>query len=250
MIIAGYPGVGKTYYAKDRADVLDMEKDPYMEYPDYAERFVNDLIEAMPHYRHILIPTDLRVLEELNRRSIPFTIMVPDPADTEPDDEYGYARRLDALYASPSSDKVLQELMEHYYRILLLKNGEYLSDWMQAIDRKLENITVDKAFPARLVSAKHFDGTAYDENDWRQEFVGKTGTVAFLNGLCYGRRNVAFFFIDALRGRMSTSPGLPEYKKDKVTFNSRGSVYVWELVGPEVFPERHKEIEEEYIFLR
>ena len=85
MIIAGYSGIGKTYYADHTEGVLDFHIVPYkyrflegydpstyteadkarndLEFdPDYPTLYCHDLIKYKDEYEHVVIPSDPRVL--------------------------------------------------------------------------------------------------------------------------------------------------------------------------------------------
>jgi len=102
MVFACYAGTGKTTLAAMRPDILDLLLAPYKykltepegntykeretlkatEHEDfdllYPVKYVDAVIQNIPKYRHILIPTDERVLLELNRRGIAYVIVIPD----------------------------------------------------------------------------------------------------------------------------------------------------------------------------
>lgn len=111
MIFACYAGCGKTTAAKMMDDVLDLELVPYKyKFPDdydaeqYSEtdkaicqydmnwNYPTDYVDAvekyMKEYKHILIPTDLRVIDELKDRVIDFITILPDYRQADMKEHY------------------------------------------------------------------------------------------------------------------------------------------------------------------
>lgn len=105
MIFAGYAGVGKSTCASMRSDVLDLPLAPFkygisrwkreiyeeqeaLKATDqdtfdlhYPEKYVDVIERRMKNYKHILIPTDVNVLQELDNRKIPYFTVVPNLLD-------------------------------------------------------------------------------------------------------------------------------------------------------------------------
>lgn len=105
MIFAGYAGVGKSTCASMRSDVLDLPLAPFkyklakwnlgtyeeresLKATDhdsfdihYPEKYVDLIERRMRDYRHILIPTDVNVLQELDNRRILYFTVVPNLLD-------------------------------------------------------------------------------------------------------------------------------------------------------------------------
>ena len=105
MILACYAGTGKTTAAKlFPEEVLDMEIVPYKyvfpgdydlrsydeaakaqtDFPlrrNYPSAYTDDVQKNALSYRFVLIPTDARVLRELERRGEEFTVIIPDRRD-------------------------------------------------------------------------------------------------------------------------------------------------------------------------
>lgn len=111
MIFACYAGCGKTTAAKMMDDVLDLELVPYKyKFPDdydaeqyseadkaicqydmnwnYSTDYVDAVEKYMKEYKHILIPTDLRVIDELKDRGIDFITILPDYRQADMKEHY------------------------------------------------------------------------------------------------------------------------------------------------------------------
>lgn len=102
MIFACYAGTGKTTAATMREDTLDLLLAPFKyklpelahgtyeerealkatEHDDfdiwYPKKYTDAIVDNIPKYKHILIPTDETVLKELDRRKIVYLIVIPD----------------------------------------------------------------------------------------------------------------------------------------------------------------------------
>lgn len=261
MIIAGYPCIGKTMYAAERDDVLDMQltlrfvgDDLLHVDPAYAQKNADAILENCRKFRHVLIPIEDFVLAELSRRGVPYTVVIPAPHDEIGKEEYSIR------FANKSKEFIdahigkweehLSRIIQTYDHVVVLKNGLFLSLLMFRIDAQLDRISVKAAFPATLLGAKYADGTPYEEGNWHLNRVGQQGIVAFLDGVFPDCPSIAFFRTEG--GHLRTSPG--EFYRatgpegETVTIHTENSLYTWRITGPEIPQEQYQRITESFIF--
>lgn len=260
MIIAGYPAIGKTSYAAERTDVLDMKlvlnfvgDDLLHVDPAYAQKNADDIIENQKKFRHVLIPIEDSVLTELSRRGVPYTVVVPDPHDKISKAEYSI-RMADKSQEFIDThighwEEHLSRIIMRYDHVLLLRNGLFLSLLMFRIDAQLDRISVKAAYTGELFDAKHADGTPYEEGDRHLSRVGQSGTVAFLDGVFPDCPIIAFFITGT--GHLRTSPGEVYRSKDPegdmVTIHTENSMYTWRIDSA-IPQEKYQGLVERFIF--
>lgn len=262
MIIAGYPCIGKTTYASERTDVLDMSlvlnfvgNDLIHVDPEYARKNADAIVEKQKKFRHVLIPIEDSVLAELSRRGVPYTVVVPDPRDEINKEEY--AVRLAGKSQEFIDEHIgkweehLSQIIKTYDHVILLRHGFAFSFLMSRIDAQLDRISVKAAYTGELLDAKRADGTPYEEGNRHLNRVGQSGTVAFLDGVFPGYPTIAFFITGT--GHLRTSPG-EVYRStgpegDMVTIHTENSLYTWRIDS--VIPqEKYQGLVERFIFRR
>ncbi len=82
LIIAGFPGVGKTKFAKQYPDqIIDMDST----YWDSLEKYVNTIIYKYENgkYQYILISTHPEVLSRLREADVPYDLVIPNKNQLE-----------------------------------------------------------------------------------------------------------------------------------------------------------------------
>ena len=274
MIIAGYSGIGKTYYADHTEGVLDFHIVPYkyrfpegydpstyteadkarndLEFdPDYPTLYCHDLIKYKDEYEHVVIPSDPRVLALLKRFEIPYLLVPPRPDDPEVKAEY------DARFMERGNnmifrnlfigqwDERLGSLIEKFGPAVYLRKKDYLSDLMLIIDTAISSVSVTSAFLAKFAGVTRASGDPYDESDWRASCLGKTGTLAFLKASA-DQPEVACFMIGTTH-YIQTSPGKIAVEGDTASIKTKSSIYTWRLDSPALPECMHKSIRENFV---
>ena len=271
MIIAGYSGIGKTYYAEHKDGVLDHHIVPYkyhfpedydpstyteadkarpdLEFkPDYPGLYCRDLIKYKDEYRHVLIPTDERVLRLLRKFEIPFLTVIPLPDD---DTKEEYALRFVKRGNSQSFSEIF--IGQWYERItslmgnkpvICLERGKYLSDVMRPIDAALEKIQVDAVHLATLIDIRE-NGLPLDIEDVRTDELGDMMWLALLReNENEGAR--AFFFTNN-RYEIATKPGTVAVSGNTVTHTDGKLTYTWQLQDEGMPKENYHLVKEAYV---
>lgn len=161
MIIAAYAGVGKTYLANYRKDILDMEVRPFKyDFPEgegllendkggdqyslvsgWERNYLNALKRQLNFQRHILIPTDFNVLDLLDEEHVFYVIVYPENSEAN---RREYERR---FKARGNSDEFVEMFSELFWNMVLkgcsnrvrglqmeLGPEEYLFDVISKID--------------------------------------------------------------------------------------------------------------------
>lgn len=164
QIIAGYPGIGKTYMAKTRSDIIDLESSDYhwiydnatdfLNYekrkgstnrklnPNWPSNYIAAICEAYEknEFSYILIAGKLEVVELLSNCHIPFTIVVPHKDLMEEYKERYLKRNNTSQFISlvlSSWDNYMEQI-SHYSNVFYLNSGEYLYDIIPSIFMKEE----------------------------------------------------------------------------------------------------------------
>lgn len=164
MIFAGYAGVGKSKCASMRDDVLDLplapfkyglyqwsrgtyEEREFLKATDhdtfdlnYYEKYVDVIERRMKEYKHILIPTDVNVLQELDNRKIPYFTVVPNFLDKRMKDVYeeryrsrGNNDRFIDIFIGEWEQRI-GYLIFRFKPYVLLDKNTYMSDIVQGYD--------------------------------------------------------------------------------------------------------------------
>lgn len=273
MIIAGYSGIGKTTYANSRDDVLDFHIVPYkyrfpegydpstyteadkagadFEFdPEYPTAYCKDLLKYRYEYRHVLIPADPKILKLLEKFETPYLLVLPYPFDTEVKAEYearfrerGNNETFLSLFIGQWEDR-LKALSFEFGPPVYLWRKDHLSDTMLIIDSVLDTVSVTRVFKATFTDVTRAYGEPYDEDDWRVAFLGKRGTLAFMDAF-EGYPPIAFFSMDGAR-YIRTSPGEILIEGETAVIRTRRSIYTWKLTSDEL-PEKHKELKEAFV---
>ena len=271
MIIAGYSGIGKTYYADHTEGVLDFHIVPYkyrfpegydpstyteadkarddLEFvPDYPTSYCRDLIKYKDEYRHVLIPTDERILRLLRKFEIPFLTVIPLPDD---DIKEEYALR----FAKRGNSKNFSEIFigQWYERIsslmgnkpvICLGREQYLSDVMLPIDTALDKIRIDSVHLATLIDILE-SGLPLDIEDVRTDKLGDVMWLALL------RENedegIRAFFFSWRTYEIDTKPGTVTISGNTVTHTDGKLTYTWQLQDEGMPKENHHLVKEAYV---
>ena len=151
LIICGFPGIGKSTAEQAYRDAIDCESSAFhyvidhnvvnanfpagvkKENPNWAQEYV-DFVEKCAKdgkYRYVLASSHLEVREELDMRTIPYVVVVPEAGIK---DEYlqRYVKRGDCaefiIKVSESWDEWLNEIEQNAPAVIHLKAGKVLSD--------------------------------------------------------------------------------------------------------------------------
>ena len=271
MIIAGYSGIGKTYYADHTEGVLDFHIVPYkyhfpegydpstyteadkarddLEFePDYPALYCQDLLKVKDEYRHVLIPTDERILRLLRKFEIPFLTVIPLPDD---DTKEEYALR----FAKRGNSENFSEIFigQWYERIsslmgnkpvICLGREQYLSDVMLPIDTALDKIRVDSVHLATLIDIRE-SGLPLDIEDVRTDKLGDVMWLALL------RENedegIRAFFFSWRTYEIDTKPGTVTISGNTVTHTDGKLTYTWQLQDEGMPKENYHLVKEAYV---
>lgn len=166
QIIAGYPGIGKTYMIKAFSSVIDLESSDYhwiydnsVDFFDYERRkgnanrklnpnwpsnYITAICEAYEknEFSYILIAGKLEVVELLSNCHVLFTIVVPNKGLKEEYKERYLKRNNTNQFISfvlPRWDNYMEQI-SHYSNVFYLNSGEYLYDVIPFISEKEEGV--------------------------------------------------------------------------------------------------------------
>lgn len=141
VVIAGFPGVGKSYlYDTSELTCVDSDSSKFSKLedgsrnPNFVSEYVTHIEEAIKqeHVEVVLVSTHQEVREELYKRSIPFTLVIPHRSAKEEFLERYEARGNDAAFIDlvrTNWDDWLDELESQEGCDLVHLHGfEYLSD--------------------------------------------------------------------------------------------------------------------------
>lgn len=142
QVIAGFPGIGKSYYKKKMKDsnVLDSDsskfswdkKDKSKRNPDFPKNYIEHIKSNIGKVDVILVSTHDEVREELEKNDIKYTLVYPDASlkdeyverykDRGSDDKF-------IKFISDGWDKMIKNLeSEKFPKHKKLKKGEFLAD--------------------------------------------------------------------------------------------------------------------------
>ena len=146
LIICGFPGVGKTMAEEKRKDTIDLESSNFKWVPADALNPVRESVYWPKNYldeietlytesyrKIILVSTHPEVIKGLQKRRLPFLIVVPD-LDRNLKNEY-----LIRFLMRGSSVSFIKEMSQNWYRylydiddygetVIWLGSGQYLAD--------------------------------------------------------------------------------------------------------------------------
>ena len=154
QIIAGFPGIGKTYLKENDSSVLDLESSNYHWIydasvidqnkeerkgcsnkklnPQWPWNYIRDILAYYEtgEYSYILVAAQLSIMELLSTAQVPFIVVVPNK-----DCKEEYRRRYQERHnPSPFISKVFSswdyymEEIKKYSDVFYLQAGQYLSD--------------------------------------------------------------------------------------------------------------------------
>ncbi|HHU17130.1 MAG TPA: hypothetical protein GXZ70_02725 [Clostridiales bacterium] len=165
MIIAGFSGIGKTFFCNHVEGAKDFVCMPYkyllpeigsgeIEHeklkadlslemnPEYPNNYINAILENMDKYKYLVIPSDSRVLAGLKDKHVPYILCFPEQKAKE---EYRkrYLQRgnteefLDIFIGG--WDYFMNSLRQDTYGArIVLDKGEYLLDVKEKIDEIIQ----------------------------------------------------------------------------------------------------------------
>lgn len=169
-IIAGYPGIGKTYITKFFPDAIDLESSCYHWIHDCSEKFLdcerrkgcknrnlnpnwpNNYIDAIcetyerNEFSYVLVAAKLEVIELLTKQHIPFTIVVP-KKELKQEYKERYIKRnntsqfISSVLLSWDHD---MERIDNYSNVFYLNSGEYLYDVIPFISSKEGSVVYER----------------------------------------------------------------------------------------------------------
>lgn len=153
-IIAGFPGIGKSYLEKKDSNVLDLESSDYHWIydlslnnqdrekrkgcsnkklnPQWPKNYMEDILSCYEtgNYSYILVAAQLEIMELLTMAQVPFTVVVPTEECKEE-----YRKRYQERHNPPSFiSKVFSnwdcymEEIKRYSDVFYLQPGQHLSD--------------------------------------------------------------------------------------------------------------------------
>lgn len=83
MIYCCYPGTGKSYALKHRDDIGEYRydyptEDQKRDLDAYIDERGKEIEELSKKYQHLFLQTDFNLFEAMDRKNIPYTIIIPD----------------------------------------------------------------------------------------------------------------------------------------------------------------------------
>ena len=160
MIIAAYAGCGKTTFANEVWDSIDMVVVPY-KYDvnsepcsadveknkasygydmnrNWPRNYISAVITAYHRYRYVLVPTSAPVLLELRRFRLPYILCYPDRTLKE---EYrqrykerGNSKEFESIFIDGWDGFIDSFEADTYGKRIILQSGEYLKDRLNEIE--------------------------------------------------------------------------------------------------------------------
>ena len=146
MIISAFPGCGKTYLYdnqdKYNYKILDSDSSRYEKHEGWELEYVNHICENIGKYDFIFIAQYPKVLEILNIKNIPFTIVAPDNS-------------------KELSEKERQLIKQQWFGRFLLRDNSHIKDfktWIEKLSINYDNWTsyeqLTKYNPAECILLK------------------------------------------------------------------------------------------------
>lgn len=142
MIIAGFPGVGKTTLSQRTGiEVIDNDSSKYSRGKEWPKNYVNSILASNKNRKIVLCSTHKEVLNELNelkenKDTHDIVVVSPRPELKEEYVERIKSRRNKAWVANILED-LWDEFMDDIYncglKVHYLKEGEYLSDVIKEV---------------------------------------------------------------------------------------------------------------------
>lgn len=138
-VIAGFPGVGKSYIAKENTELLVLDSDssdfswlePGVRNPDFPENYIKHIKANIGIADIIMVSTHSVVREALKDADIEYTLVYPN-ADLKLEYIKRYIKREspDAFtrYIAVNWNDFMEELAEDDFPTIELRAGEYLKD--------------------------------------------------------------------------------------------------------------------------
>ena len=241
MIFVCFTGTGATYAAAVREDAFKLLPYSYWDHDDepnsgteernYAEIFVDRLLELKAAYRHVLIPVDFQVISLLNKRDIPYIMVIPDVAESGLKEEYAQRLRdkghTDMYVEAVIShwEELLIKISQYSRSLVLLKSGEYASQILEIYDRVSGFVKIKALYKGRLVMAADLNGNPCNNLDLLQEF---DGNIAFIQ---YDKEYLGYFYSEEYYDEpyFKTSPGMFEPVEGGILLKTKHHIYQWQV---------------------
>lgn len=153
IIVSAFPCCGKSYYAKGKEEVLDLESSSYswLEYnghklrnPDFPNNYIEDVILYRSQYKIIFVSSHISVRTALHVYGIPYYLVYPEntPECYNSWRERCYTRGTRLLWDSLLSECWTSLLTSCKYdkspvKHIVLKSNEYIEDIVGEIDAEV-----------------------------------------------------------------------------------------------------------------
>lgn len=154
-IISAFPGIGKTTLAKEHYSVIDLESSNYKWLdidsdlpieqrkgmsktlnPNFPENYIRDIVSLAREGYIVLISSHKEVRDELNKRNIPFTIVLPS-LDTKQEMIDRYIKRGNqenfVTMLENNYETFVNDMMSDPNNKIVLDSGQYLKDVVRFI---------------------------------------------------------------------------------------------------------------------
>jgi len=139
LIIAGFPGVGKSYFC-NRVNgllILDSDSSKFSQLPDFPQNYVRHIEENIGKADAILVSTHQVVRDALRERGIHYVLVYPDRSQKEAYLERYRNRGSSDDFISMLErewDTFIDSIEQEMFPIKIkLKDSEYLSDALLAV---------------------------------------------------------------------------------------------------------------------
>lgn len=175
MIISGFPGIGKSTYAKmcgHRYKILDLDSSKYPKDDTFPNEYINDIKKYQNEYDIIFVSTHLIVRIALSNNNIPHYVIIPDISC-----EYEYNRRFQSrsqpipkIHWDLYLNEILynKQLLTSPEHLIILHKNEYVGTGIYKIKCKEKTATVLDA----ILSNTHYRHRIYHPYESGCEFYG------------------------------------------------------------------------------
>ena len=202
-IIAGYSGIGKSYFCEKMENSIDLHSMPHkwilptvyndeeketvkaapylISNPNYKTDYVKAIIDASKKYDYVVIPSDLYVLKELDKLGIPFILVYPELSLKEQ-----YRKRYLArgnmwyfieVFIEQWEERILSLITYPSKYKIVLKQEEYLLDFQDKLfiftnNQKIDNC-IDNAIKTLNINETNKNRWLYlcDDTDYSTKLI-------------------------------------------------------------------------------
>lgn len=134
-IISAFPGCGKTYVFENQEklgiSVSDSDSSKYNKVANWVVDYVDDILSKVDSYDFIFVSQHSAVLQELNKRGIPFYCVLPNGSDS-------------------ISDKDRQLIKQQWFGRFLLRDNSFIKsgfdNWLHTLLSNYDNWTKPENF--------------------------------------------------------------------------------------------------------